>query len=89
MGLLGEVGSSMQAAEGSDSLAKAEGLLMLFIQGSLGVLELCLGLLQACHQCYFITFNLKGAAKRLGKNTAYRGQYDPRCLILSLFSFKC
>lgn len=40
----------MQATEGSDSLAEAEGLLMLLVQGPLGVLELSLGLLQTGHQ---------------------------------------
>lgn len=55
-------GPSMQAAEGSDFLAKAEGLFMLLIQGPLGVLELSLGFLQAGHQCGFLTINLRGAA---------------------------
>ncbi len=61
----------MQAAQSNDFLAKAEGLIMLLGQGHLGVLELSLGLLQTGHQCYFLAFNLKGAAARLGKSTAY------------------
>ena len=58
MGLVGEVGLTVQASEGRDSLAEAEGPLVLLSQGTLRVLQLGLALLQAAQQPCLLTLHL-------------------------------
>ena len=58
MGLVGEVGFTVEASECCDSLAEAEGPLVLLNQGTLCVLQLGLARLQAAQQPCLLTLHL-------------------------------